>query len=257
MRNKTKYTPKYFKEDMPEWKRIKDPPTSRIFYRPISFYIASIATRMRISANTISYFSLIIAICSCICIGIPNNIINIIGAILVNVWLILDCVDGDIARTVKKQPYGKFADGISSYVLVSLLGIALGFAAYFNEGFLIEQGSIIIILLGTLASMGDTLMRLIYQKFKNTTYELIEEGIIKSNEKEKREKETQTNSLLVRIESDFGIGGIIPILVLISAIMHKFDLIVLYCFVYYFFSSIIMSIKYIVKAIRRTKELEK
>ena len=33
-----KYSPKYFKKDLPEWKRRKDPITSKFFYRRLSFY---------------------------------------------------------------------------------------------------------------------------------------------------------------------------------------------------------------------------
>ena len=89
-----KYTARYFKEDLPEWKRLKDPFTTRIFYRPLSFVMASIATRIGLSANTVSYISIFISIFACIFIAIPNNItLNIIGAILVLLGVIFNFVD--------------------------------------------------------------------------------------------------------------------------------------------------------------------
>ena len=248
-----KYTPKYFKDGLPEWKRIKDPFTSRIFYRPLSFITASIATRFGLTANTISYFSIFIAIFACISLIIPNYIINIIGAILVNLWLLSDCTDGNIARTVKKQIFGDFADSVSSYILVGLLCTSLGICTYFTGGAIIDKGCIWIVLLGAIASSSDTLMRLVYQKYKNSEKTLVEQGII-TPEEDKRTDNNETNSLIVRIESDFGIGGILPILVLLGTIFKMNDLVVIYCFAYYFLSSIVMIMKYIRRAIKKTKE---
>lgn len=252
---KKKYTPKQFKEGLPEWKRIKDPLTSRYFYRPLSFVTASIATNIGLSANDVSYFSIFIAIVACMFLIIPNYISNIIGAIFVNLWLLSDCTDGNIARTVKKQPFGDFADSISSYILVGLLCTSLGIAAYFTGGVIIEKSCIWIVLLGAIASSSDTLMRLIYQKYKSSERNLADEGKLKV-ENDKRTDNSQTNSLLVRIESDFGIGGILPILVLLGTIFRFLDLVVLYCFAYYFLSSILMISKYIISAIKRTKTIE-
>ena len=254
--NNKMYTSKYFKEGMPEWKRIKDPITTRIFYRPISFFIASCAAKMGITANMVSYFSIIVAILSCVCIAWPNNIVNIVGAILVNVWLILDCTDGNLARSVKKQAFGDFADSISSYVLVALLGFSLGLSAFYNGGVFFEKNSILIIILGFIASISDTLMRLIYQKFKSAERNLADKGLIEI-ENDKRIDNTQTNSLLVRIESDFGVGGFLPIMILIGILLKLNDLLVIYCFVYYFSSCVVMSAKYILKAIKKAKIIER
>ena len=250
-----KYTPKFFKEGLPEWKRIKDPFTSRIFYRPLSFVTASLLTRMGISANAVSYFSIIIAIIACIFLIIPNYIINIIGAIFVNLWLLSDCTDGNIARSVRKQIFGDFADSASSYILVGTLCTALGICSYFTGGLFVEKNCIWIVLLGAIASSSDTLMRLIYQKYKNSEKNLVDEGLITAEE-DKRTDNNETNSLIVRIESDFGIGGILPILVLLGTIFKMNDIVVIYCFIYYFFSSVLMILKYIKRAIKKTKEYE-
>lgn len=36
-----KYSPKFFHDTMPEWKRKKDPLVARVFHRPISFLFSS------------------------------------------------------------------------------------------------------------------------------------------------------------------------------------------------------------------------
>lgn len=42
--------------------------------------------------------------------------------------------DGNLARSVKPQPFGGFVDSESSYILVALLGSCLGISAYNGGG---------------------------------------------------------------------------------------------------------------------------
>ena len=121
-----KYTAKYFKDNMPEWKRKKDAFVVQKFYRPLSFYGSSFAANHGISANTVSYFSVIVAIIGCILFLFDSKGLCICGAVLFSVWSWLDCVDGNLARSVRKQPFGEFADSMSSYILVGLMGSAMG-----------------------------------------------------------------------------------------------------------------------------------
>lgn len=241
-----KYSPKYFKENMPEWKRKKDPILPRIFYRPISFVLSSIVAEFGIMANTVSHFSTIIAIISCVCFVIPNYIVNIVGAILINVWLLLDCTDGNLARSVKKQPFGEFADAISSYILVGFMCTAMGISVYFNGGLLIGKGCIWIVLCGALASSSDSLMRLIHQKYKNTETELINEEKNKSND-------IKSVSLIGRIEEALGIGGDLPLFILLGTIFKALDIIVLYCLAFYGSMFILSTSIYVSKAIKKAK----
>lgn len=243
------YSAKYFKDSLPDWKRKKDPVLSRIFYRPVSFYISSIATKLGISANTISYFSAIIAVFSCILFLFNRFEMKMIGAILINIWLILDCADGNIARSVRKQPFGEFADGISSYILVGLMCISMGFSVYFSGGIIFKSGSPWIILLGAVASSSDSLMRLVYQKYKNTSKELQDKGVIEQ-EKDIRTDKNSVGSVRVRIEAELGIGGILPVAILIATILNALDIIIIYCFVYYGLSFIVSTLMLVKKAIK-------
>lgn len=247
-----KYSPKYFSDNLPKWKKKKDPILSRIFYRPVSFLTASICANLKISANAVSYFSLLVGIASCALFFVNNYICNIVGAALVNVWLLLDCTDGNLARSVKKQPFGEFADSISSYVLVGLMGTAIGVCVFRQGGILFDSGCLWLLLLGVFASEGDTLMRLIYQKYKAVERDLSDNGIIEP-ELDKRTDHSQVGSLRVRIEAELGIGGILPLMVLLTTIFHCLDITVFYCIVYYGGSCIVMSMLYIYKAIKKSR----
>ena len=245
------YTAKYFKEQLPEWKKKKDPILSQIFYRPLSFYVSSIATKFGISANAISYFSALLGIIACVTFLFDNGMLRIIGAILIHIWLILDCADGNIARHVKKQPFGEFADGISSYILVGLLCTAMGVSVYHTGGILFESGNYWIILLGALASSSDSLMRLIYQKFRHTEQELQSKGMIKGSVDERHDV-NQVSSFKVRVETELGIGGILPTIILCATLFNFLDLVVLYCFLYYGLACMVSSLLLVRKAMTTT-----
>ncbi len=246
------YSASYFKKNMPEWKRKKDPLLSRLFYRRVAFYTASICANHNISANTVSYVSALVAILGC-ALFIPNYFVcNIIGAILFNLWLIMDCTDGNLARSVKKQPFGEFADGISSYILVGFMGITMGICAFNTGGVLFKIHNHWIILLGGLASISDTLMRLIYQKYKNTERALADKGVLRV-ENDKRTDHSQVGSLRVRIEAELGIGGVLPLIILLGTVFHFLDAVVLYCLLYYGSSCIVATMIYIKKAVVATK----
>ena len=250
-----RYTYGYFREGMPAWKRKKDPPLSRIFYRPAGFVLAAVCANLGISANTVSYFSAAEAVAACLLFLPDSQACRIAGAVLVNLWLALDCTDGCLARSVKKQPFGEFADGISSYILVALLGGALGIAVFREGGLLVGPGCVWMVLAGAAASTADTLMRLIYQKYRATERELADAGILES-EKDARTDHSQVGSLRVKIEQDLGIGGILPLFVLLGTIFHALDLVVGYMLLYYGGSCLAVTALYIRKAVRAVKVWE-
>ena len=250
------YTAKYFKDNLPEWKRRKDPVLSRIFYRPLSFYGAAFCANHRISANTVSYFSALLAIIASLMFLIDSNEVNVCAAILINVWLFLDCVDGNLARSVKKQPFGAFADSISSYILVGVMCTTMGVVVFRNGGYLVQEGNIWIVIAGAMASSSDTLMRLIYQKYKATARELVDDEIIKK-EDDKRTDDNQVDSLPVRIEAELGVGGILPLAILLGTCFKFLDLIVIYCLLYYGGACVVMSSSYVRKAMNHTADWEK
>ena len=244
-----KYTPQFFKNTMPEWKRKKDPPLSRVFYRPAGFMLAALFANAGIGANAVSYISIIEGVLAC-ALFLPNNYIcRIIGAVLVNLWLVLDCTDGCIARSVKSEPFGEFADGISSYIIVALLGGAMGVAVYLEGGLLVESSVVWMVLIGALSSTSDTLMRLIYQKYKATEREEAEKETVKVSYDQRKDHD-QVGSLRVKIEQDLGIGGILPVMILAGTIFHALDIVLFYMFAYYGLSCVAVTLVYIKKAIK-------
>ncbi|MBQ7155331.1 MAG: CDP-alcohol phosphatidyltransferase family protein [Synergistaceae bacterium] len=128
------YTPQYFRDNLPAWKYRKDFILTKIFYRPVSFYISAFCANHGIQANSVSVFSSFVAVLACSMFLFARYELNILGAVLVSVWGLLDCTDGNLARCVRPQPFGEFVDAESSYSLVCFLGVSLGISVYFTQG---------------------------------------------------------------------------------------------------------------------------
>ncbi|HHJ18898.1 MAG TPA: CDP-alcohol phosphatidyltransferase family protein [Gammaproteobacteria bacterium] len=134
--------------------------------RPLSFYISAILIQKGISANSVTWFSMVLVILADIMIGLGGAYIKALGGVLLLLWLILDHVDGNIARYSGTQSaYGDFIDTIGGYLILSTLPLFLGLAAFFDH----RDGHIawVFLLLGGVAAVTNVLPRLLYQKFQS------------------------------------------------------------------------------------------
>lgn len=226
--NQKMYSPRYFKENLPDWKRKKDSVIVRYFFRPVSFFTASFFANRGIGANDVSIISIFIAILAAI-LYIPHNIIlNILGALSVCLWMVLDCTDGNIARCVKKEPFGEFVDATSSYILINFLYATLGIAAYFNNGVFVSAGSWILIFLGVFTGSADSLARLLYQKYNNCD----KTGNKAEGSDSSQENKNRLVKLHDRIDKELGLNGILLPALLICTIFGWYDVFVIayFCF---------------------------
>ena len=252
-RDSSKFTVKYFKDNLPEWKRQKDSFILKHFIRPLSFAGASVCAKCGIQANTVSYISCIVGLLACVLFLPISHASHIAGAIIINFWIFMDCIDGNLARCVKKQPFGPFADGISSYLLVGFMCTCIAFAVYFEGGYLFQAGNPWIILLGALASSSDTMMRLIYHKFEHSRQELIQMGVMPDIADQHTDIKN-VGDWKTRIEHELGLDGILPLFILVCTIFQVLDIVVLYCFFYYGGSFVLSSLMFVNKAIKAANQ---
>lgn len=252
--NERKYTAKYFRDSMPEWKRKKDPVIARWLYRPISFWISSICANNGISANTVSYLTIIVSIAACACFYFDSYYIHLTGVLLVNLWSICDCVDGNIARGVKKQPFGVFADATACYLLLAFLYTSIGYAIYINGGIWFTSGNVWIIILGALTSSADVVMRLIFHKYREGEIEL--DKIIKKENNWLDNYKPHDPSLREQIIEAANIGGYQPICILICFFLNALDVIIIGCFIMEITGLVFYTYKSIANAIKLSKRYE-
>lgn len=136
------------------------------FARPFSWPLTWLCIVLGLSASAVTYISILAVITGTIFIISGNYILTIIGVLLFNLWIILDCVDGNIARYKKTfSKYGEFIDAVGGYFATTFLFSSLGIFAYKVPFDGIDPAYFLIA--GFWATISSLFSRLLYQKYKN------------------------------------------------------------------------------------------
>ena len=96
-----RYTYKQILDSLPVKKNSNSSWWVKLWVRKVSFFFTFIFINLGFSPNAVSVFSIFITLLACICYMLPNMGCVITAVVLVNFWLVLDCVDGNIARCRK------------------------------------------------------------------------------------------------------------------------------------------------------------
>lgn len=217
------HSPQFFSTTLPPEKRKKDSLLAQIVIRPLSFVGASICSVFDFSANGVSFFSWIVALATIILLCVNNSQCNQVAIYLPLFWNLCDCIDGNLARGIKKQKMGEFVDSMSSYFLTPGLILGASVMSFNNGGVICSKNQELLLFIGGVAACCDTMGRLLFQKFQN----------VSQNEEANNNNEQKTNKksffqILRRIENrteaEFGISGAELILIIFAYYFHFFDL---------------------------------
>ncbi len=194
--------------------------------RPLSFPITYILINIGVSANSVSIASMLIALLSCVLITF-NGTIAYIGVGLFVFWHILDCVDGNIARTKNESSYGgAFLDAVSGYIAPAFVYLAVGTHAYLTSN-IFHQYSYWLIIMGGISSAADILSRIIYQKYLVTEYRL---DIMSQCNNIDNVRTTGLSHLADLIMKQMGYSSLfMPLLIICTIINHCDILTIIYC----------------------------
>jgi len=174
------YSIKKIKESLPKKKNSKSSIWVKIIIRKLSFIFTFIFINLGSSAWFASIFSIFVALTGSVLLCINQPIYRIIGMILVEFWLVMDCVDGNIARVKKESSEtGEFIDALSGYYITAFVFLAIGVAAFNTSNIQIDK--YIFIILGALTSITGILARLIHQKYTYTLMTLERQSNKKGN----------------------------------------------------------------------------
>lgn len=133
--------------------------------RPISFIVTWCLMRLNITANQATFISTVISIVGGIMLVTKSFSQGLVALIILNFWIIFDCVDGNIARTTHKSSiFGEFLDGLSGYIFTISLYFFLSINIYLNST--VEYRSFFLIL-GGVTSMATIFPRLVEHKAVN------------------------------------------------------------------------------------------
>lgn len=136
------------------------------FARPLSWPLTWLCAMMGLSASAVTYISIIAVLAGTVLIVSGNYIMSIIGILFFNLWIILDCVDGNIARYRQTfSKYGEFIDAVGGYFATAFLFSSLGYLSYTIPFSNIKPEYFLI--LGFWATISSLFSRLLYQKYRN------------------------------------------------------------------------------------------
>ncbi|MFC6885862.1 CDP-alcohol phosphatidyltransferase family protein [Actinomadura yumaensis] len=131
----------------------------RLYMRDLSPYFDWVFLRMGLSPNQLTYLMMASGVVAGLVVSLPATGTAALwtalgGAVLIQLYLLLDCVDGEVARYLRQTSVaGVFLDRIGHYLSEVSLLIGLGFAAQggWRTGGYVE--------LGMLAALGAALIK--------------------------------------------------------------------------------------------------
>jgi len=145
---------------------------SRYIYRIASFYVTVPFVKLGFSANQVTAISFIVSILGMIFLSIGEHTAVIAGSILCAFSVLLDYVDGNIARlTAKTSYFGKFIDGLVDSVVSAFMPIAVSFGLYLRPDRIMVYidnnfDKSVILLIGTLTAIMICLQTVIAFRFQ-------------------------------------------------------------------------------------------
>jgi phosphatidylglycerophosphate synthase len=224
-----------FKNYLDESKRISDPLWCRFVYRPLSLPTGWFIYRIGIKANSVSLFSILLTLISSIVIVFGNSENIIAASLLLMLVALSDCIDGNVARARGESGLGgEWMDAFSGYTVYALIPLSLGIHMFLNNPYEVFPG--LWIILGSLTSIANLYLRLLYQKFVNCKLEEATKKKIKSE-----------GSIFSKFSSEMGLVGWMMPTLLVAEITNMLGVyLAFYCF-FYLVSAIITSIILVMK----------
>ncbi|WP_258572901.1 CDP-alcohol phosphatidyltransferase family protein [Actinomadura parmotrematis] len=131
----------------------------RLYMRSLSPYFSWLALRLGFSPNQLTYLMMLSGVAAGAVVSLPVAVgaqvwTALGGAVLIQLYLLLDCIDGEVARYLRQTSVaGVFLDRIGHYLSEVALLAGLGFAAQggWSNGGYVE--------LGLLAALGAALIK--------------------------------------------------------------------------------------------------
>ncbi|MFP3043060.1 CDP-alcohol phosphatidyltransferase family protein [Treponema primitia] len=156
------YTFRDIIDSLPAEKKQEDGLWSKFVLRPLALPFTWLSLRLGLSANGISYISVFFSLAGGVLFSLNGFIYPLWGAILLNFFSVLDCVDGSIARVTRTAgPWGGWADAVMGFIAYTAVFLSTGIYVYLRTGWWW------ILVVTALTSSANLLTRVAYQIYKN------------------------------------------------------------------------------------------
>ena len=239
----THYSFMQIKESLPKTKNEGDSIWVRYIARNVSFPFTYVFINLGFSAWAVSVISIVVAFFACFAFCIDHDFSRWTGVILFHLWMICDCVDGNIARVKKTTgPMGEFIDAQIGYIISAFCYFGLGVAAYYTTRF--SFYAVLFIALGGISSISNILSRLIHQKYTVSRIKLSGKDEVSIEES----KAFSFQKIRRRIGKELGLSGLFMVLVIIGQVFKIYDYISVFYFVFCTSSLLLVIFKYSLKA---------
>ena len=222
----------------------------QLWVRKASFPITYLFINAGWSANMVSVLSWIIIFVAAVLISINDFGCMFWGVLLTNFWLVLDCVDGNIARVKKVKTFmGDFFDAAAGYGPFSFTTLGMGMAAYHTSYLVPQEYKYLLILVGGIGAMSNMYMRLIHQKYMNCFF-AAKRIINELDDITLADTEDKKSFAYIReqIDKNFGVSGIFMPWLFVALYTNTFDIMLVCYSLYYVISFIAISVLYCIKA---------
>lgn len=240
-----KYSFNFIIDSLPVKKNSNSSWWVKLWVRKASFLFTYLFINMGFSPNGVSVLSIFFVLASCICYGISTPFSIWSAVIMINLWLVLDCVDGNIARCRKvKTYYGEFVDDIGGYYTVAFIYIALGLCVYNIGGLLLNVANKWVLVAGGVACICDILARLInkdYENFSRNRPDYIKQTYLTESKK-------SLSYYRRSVGKELGVSGAFMPATILCAMFNAYDIMVFFYLIFNGFALISTSVLYIYKA---------
>lgn len=241
-----KYTYKEIKDSLTKKKNSRSSLWVQLWVRKASFPVTYLFINSGWTANMVSVLSWIVIFVAAVLLTVNNFWCMLAGVILTNFWLVLDCVDGNIARVKKVKTFmGDFYDAVAGYGPFSFTTIALGMAAYHTSFLVPQEYRFLFILVGAIGACANIYMRLIHQKYLNC-YFAAKKLLGEAEEITLEDTEDKRSFAYIRekIDKNFGVAGLFMPWLFVSLFTNTFDIMLICYTLYYVLSFLIVCVLY-------------
>lgn len=222
----------------------------QLWVRKASFPVTYVLINIGLTANMVSILSWFVIFFAAVLLCINNYWCMLMGVILTNFWLVLDCVDGNIARVKKAKTFmGDFYDAIAGYGPFSFSMIGLSMAAYHTSFLVSDDYKYLLMLLGAIGAIASLYTRLVHQKYQNCFF--VGEKVLGELDKiTLQDTEDKKSFAYIReqVDKNLGVSGLFMPWLVFSFFTKTFDIMLLFYVLYYFISFLAICVIYCRKA---------
>jgi phosphatidylglycerophosphate synthase len=102
----------------------------RLYMRRLSLHVTRLLIATSLSANAVTFLMIPVGLVAGLVLSLPGLLAALGAALLAQLWLLLDCCDGEVARWRQTfSPKGPYLDALGHYTIEAALPIGLGVRA--------------------------------------------------------------------------------------------------------------------------------